>query len=78
MSAWLGTGLGAERPGEGFPTELSGLLIPGTETQGVFIEFITILLLFHILLFFLAIRHVGAELPDQGSNIYPLHWKAKF
>ena len=26
---------------------------------------------------FLAARHVGSELPDQGSNPHPLHWKAK-
>ena len=32
----------------------------------VFIEFITTLLLFYV--FFLAIWHVGSELPDQGSN----------
>ena len=26
---------------------------------------------------FLAVRHVGFYLPDQGSNPHPLHWKAK-
>ena len=26
---------------------------------------------------FLASRHVGTQLPDQGSNLHPLHWKAK-
>lgn len=25
----------------------------------------------------LARRHVGSYLPDQGSNLQPLHWKAK-
>ena len=25
----------------------------------------------------LAVRHVGFQLPDQGSNPHPLHWKAK-
>ena len=40
----------------------------------VFIEFVTIL----ILCFgFVVVRHVGSQLPDQGSNLYPLHWKAK-
>ena len=34
----------------------------------VFIEFVTILLLFSILAFWL---------PDQGSNPPPLHWKVK-
>ena len=26
---------------------------------------------------FLATRHVGYQLPNQGSDVYPLHWKAK-
>ena len=26
---------------------------------------------------FLAMRHVGSQLPDQGSNLHPLHWKVK-
>ena len=26
---------------------------------------------------FLAARHVGSQLPDQGSNPHPLHWKVK-
>ena len=25
----------------------------------------------------LAMRHVGSWIPDQGSNLYPLHWKVK-
>ena len=25
----------------------------------------------------LAARHVGSQLPDQGWNPHPLHWKAK-
>ena len=36
--------------------------------------FITILLLFYALVF-LAMRHVGSLLPDQGSNLNPPHWK---
>ena len=42
----------------------------------VFIEFVTI---FASVLCFgvLTARHVGSELPNQGSNLYPLHWKAK-
>ena len=42
----------------------------------VFIEFVTILLLFYDLVF-LAPRHVGSELPGQGLNLHPLHWKEK-
>ena len=26
---------------------------------------------------FLATRDVGSQLPDQGSNPNPMHWKAK-
>ena len=26
---------------------------------------------------FLAVRYVGSELPNQGSNLHRLHWKAK-
>ena len=39
----------------------------------VFIEFVTILLLFDVL----AVRHVGSQLPDQGLDQNPLQWKAK-
>ena len=42
----------------------------------VFMEFATILLLFDVLVF-LATRHVGSYLPNQGSNPHSLHWKAK-
>ena len=26
---------------------------------------------------FLATRHEGSQLPDQGLNLHPLHWKVK-
>ena len=39
-----------------------------------FIEFVTPLLLFYILIF-LALRHVGFQLSDQGLNLHPMHWK---
>ena len=50
----------------------------------VFIEFVTILLLFYVLVF-LAPRHVRSELPNQGLNPHPLqigsrrlsHWITK-
>ena len=42
----------------------------------VFIEDVTIFLLFSVLAF-LARRHVGSQLPNQGSNLFLLHWKAK-
>ena len=42
----------------------------------VLIEFVAVLLLFYVLVF-LAVSHVGSELPDQGSNLHPLHGKAK-
>ena len=42
----------------------------------VFIAFVTILLLFYVLVF-LVMRHGGSELPDQGSNENAPHWKAK-
>ena len=42
----------------------------------VFIELVTILLLFHVV-GFLAERHVGSQLPNQGSNPQPLHWRVK-
>ena len=42
----------------------------------VFIEFVTILLLFYVFSF-LATRRVGSELSDQGLNLYRLLWKAK-
>ena len=41
-----------------------------------FVEFVTILLLFHALVFW-PLRQVRSQLPNQGSNPYPLHWKAK-
>ena len=43
----------------------------------VFFEFVTILLMFYGLFFFLAVRHVRSLLPDQGLNPHPLHWKGK-
>ena len=43
-------------------------------TFKVFIEFVTILLLFYVLVF-LAPRPVGSQLADQGSNLTPLYWK---
>ena len=42
----------------------------------VFIEFVTILLLFSVLFFFAA-KHVGSQLPDKGWNPHSLHWKMK-
>ena len=30
-----------------------------------------------VLFWFLAMRHVRSQLPDQGSNLQPLHWKVK-
>ena len=42
----------------------------------VFIEFVTTLPLFYVLVF-LAPRHVGSQLLNQESNLHPLHWKAK-
>ena len=49
----------------------------------VFIEFVTILLLFNVMILyfvlfcFVATRYVGSSLHDQGSNLHPLHWKVK-
>ena len=43
-------------------------------TFKVFIEFVTTLLLFYVLVF-LAARPVGSQLTDEGSNLTPLHWK---
>ena len=40
------------------------------------LKMLTIFLLFSVL-YFLARRHVGSQLPNQGSNLYLLHWKAK-
>ena len=42
----------------------------------VFIEFVTIILLFYTL-FFLAERHVGSWFSDQGLNLHSLHWTVK-
>ena len=43
----------------------------------VFLEFVTILLLFYVLGFFFPLRHVGSLLPDQGLNLHPLHLKGE-
>ena len=44
----------------------------------VFIEFAIIFLQFFLyVLFFLAAKHVRSQLPDQRSNLHPLHWKAE-
>ena len=56
----------------------------------VFIEFVTVLLLFFFFSFkfclfvcFLVEEHVGSSFPDQGSNLYPLqegevsHWTSR-
>ena len=37
----------------------------------VIIEFVTTLFLF------LITTYVDSQFPNQGSNLYPLHWKAK-
>ena len=43
----------------------------------VIIEFVSILLLFYVLVgVFLATRHVGSLLLSQGLNPHVLHWKA--
>ena len=42
----------------------------------VFIEFVIILFLFYVF-GSSAMRYVASQLPDQGSNPYLLHWKAK-
>ena len=39
----------------------------------VFIEFVTLLFLFNVLVR----RPVGSLLPNQGLNMHPLYWKAK-
>ena len=41
-----------------------------------FIEFVTILLLVDVLVLFIFLA-VGSLLPEQGSNLPSLHWKAK-
>ena len=47
-------------------------------TFKVFIDFATKLLLFYVMfLFFLVTRHVGSDLPDQGSNPTPLGLEGK-
>lgn len=43
--------------------------------KNFFIEFVTILL-FYVFWVFLATRYVRCQLPDQGSNVQPLQWKA--
>ena len=42
----------------------------------VFVEFVTILLLFCILVFF-GCKHVESKLCNQGLSLYSLHWKVK-
>jgi len=42
----------------------------------VFNEFVTVLFLFYVSVF-LATRHVGFQLPNQGSNPHLLDWKVK-
>ena len=47
----------------------------------LFTEFVTILFLFYVFVFFgcclfLVMGHVGSELLDWGLNLYPLHRKA--
>ena len=32
---------------------------------------------FCIMFWIFAVRHVGSQLPDQGSNLQSLHWKAE-
>ena len=41
-----------------------------------FVEFVTILLLFYVF-WVLAKRHVRSQLPEEGANPHPLHWKVK-
>ena len=43
----------------------------------VFIEFVTILLLFYMFWFYLAVRQVGSQLPSQELNLHPLRQKVK-
>ena len=42
----------------------------------VFIEFVTILLLFYVLVFWPG-GMWDLSFPEQGSNLQPFHWKAK-
>ena len=41
----------------------------------VFIEFVTVSLLFYVLFFWL--QGSGILVPALGSDLHPLHWKAK-
>jgi len=40
----------------------------------VLVEFVMTLLVSYG---FLAVRHAGSYLPDEGLNLHVLHWKAK-
>ena len=42
----------------------------------IFIEFISVLLLFYVLVFWPQ-GMWDLSSPDQGSNLHPLHWKVK-
>ena len=76
----LGLALGWEQKGQGrgFPQNLVGSSYQEQRLRESLLNLLQYCFCFIFCFFFLAIRHVGAELPDQGSNIYPLHWKAKF
>ena len=56
-----------------------GLLISWLQSPSAviaFIKFVTILRL-SVCCGFWGTRHVGSQLPYQGSNPHPLHWKAE-
>ena len=54
-----------------FPYFLLFLLSPFLTIFKVFIEFVMILLLFYVLFsFFLAMKHVGSQVPDQGLDFH--------
>ena len=47
-----------------------------TTTVKIFIEFVTVLLLFYVLVFG-AVSHVGSQFPTLGSNSHSLHRKVR-
>ena len=76
----LGLALGWEHSGQGwgFPQNLVGSAYQEERLRESLLNLLQYCFCFIFFFFFLAMRQVGAYLLDQGSNTYPLHWKAKF
>ena len=68
MTARTGCWLGGE-------IQVVGLCILSGDRDSIKMRFFVVVVIVVILFFGRVARHVESWFPNQGSNLYPLHWK---